>query len=110
MEIKDKYIINLLTDGSSVLARSQYPNFEEMTFPDKPYKLDWRKKYRFKVGDKVINPWGAIETISEVIFHEETETINYLVEENGNCYQARELAGIYVKHLSKEETDKLINA
>lgn len=108
MDIKTHYNLMLMDDGSSIIALDHNSSLEEQTIPGHYGLLDWHKRFRYKVGDKVVNPWGIIETIKEVIHHEETHTTNYLVEENGNCYLPRELNGIYIKSLSPEETAKLI--
>ena len=109
MDIKNRYSLIIMDDGSSILTMDHNTPFKEQCSPEHPYRPDWHKRYRYKVGSKVVNPWGIVETIKEVIHHEETRTTNYLVEENGNCYLPRELYGIYVKSLSKEETERLIN-
>lgn len=109
MDIKNRYNLIIMDDGGAVITMDHNTPFKEQCSPEHPYRPDWHKRYRYKVGSKVINPWGAVETIKEVIHHEDTESTNYLVEENGNCYLPRELNGIFVKSLSKEETERLIN-
>ena len=34
--------------------------------------------------------------------------INYLIEENGNCYQPQELCGLYIKHLTLDEVKEIV--
>lgn len=109
MDIAKHYNLILMDDGTGIVALDHHSSFKEQTTPEHPYKLDWHKRFRYKVGDKVVNPWGIIETISEVIHHEETQTTNYLVEECGNCYLPRELNGIFIRKIDAEEMKRLIS-
>lgn len=109
MDIKENYNLILMDDGTGIVALSPHASLDEQCEGRKPRIPDWHKRYRYKVGTKVVNPWGIIETISEVIHHEETQTTNYLVEECGNCYLPRELNGIFIKKLSVEEVNSLIH-
>jgi hypothetical protein len=106
MDIKENYNLILMDDGTGIVALSPHTSLEEQCVDS--IIPDWHKRYRYKVGTKVVNPWGIIETISEVIHHEETKTTNYLVEECGNCYQPHELHGLFIKKLSADEINKLI--
>ena len=101
-----EYTINLRSDGSAVIARDYWN-------PDKSFKAMNDKPYLFEVGMKVVDPWGNIVTISKVNKYPSVNnrapqwTIN--VEENGNTYVYYEIAGIFVKELSKKELDKLLD-
>lgn len=100
-----EYTINLRKDGSAVIARDYWN-------PDKSYKAMNEKPYLFEVGMKVVDPWANIVTIKEIHKRPSIDgkapqwTIE--VEENGNTYVYYELCGIFVKELTKEETEKLI--
>lgn len=73
------------------------------------YKTAWMRRYIIEVGDKVIDIFGNIVTIKEILHHESTKTTNFLVEENGNCYNPWEFAGLFVRYLSNEDFERLIN-
>ena len=101
-----EYTINLRSDGSAVIARDYWN-------PDKSLKAMEEKPNLFEVGMKVVDPWGNIVTITQVNKYPSVEhrapqwTLN--VEENGNTYVYYEIAGIFVRELSKENVDKLLN-
>lgn len=108
MDISKRFNLIVMTDGSGIITRDIHSTLKEQCDdPEKPWSLNWRKRYRIRVGDTVVNPWGMLETIKEILHHEETESTNYLVEENGNCYLPRELNGIYVRSLTPEEVNQL---
>ena len=100
-----EYTINIREDGSAAIARSYWN-------PDKSYKAMNEKPYLFEVGMKVVDLWGEIITISQVNKRPSVDgrapqwTLN--VEENRNTYVYYEIAGIFVKELSKEEVEKLL--
>ena len=100
-----EYSINIRKDGSAVIAKSYWN-------PDKSYKAITEKPYLFEVGQKVVDPWGNVVTISQVNKRPSIDgkapqwTLN--VEENGNTYVYYEIAGIFVKELSIEETNSLL--
>ena len=101
-----EYTINLRKDGSAVIAKDYWN-------PDKSPKAMEEKPFLFEVGMKVVDIFSNVTTIKEIYKRPSIDdrapqwTIN--VEENGNTYVYYELAGIFVKELSKEETDMLIN-
>ena len=70
------------------------------------------RPYLFEGGMKVVDIFSNVVTIKEVIKHTSIDCKapqwNLRVEENGNTYVYYEIAGIYVKSLSKEETEKLL--
>ena len=100
-----EYTINLRKDGSAAIARDYWN-------PDKSLKAMEEKPYLFEVGQKVVDPWGNVVTISQVNKRPSVEgrapqwTLN--VKENGNTYVYYEIAGIFVKELSKEEVEKIL--
>lgn len=100
-----EYTINLRKDGSAVIARSYWN-------PDKSYEAINEKPYLFEIGMKVVDPFSNIVTITNINKHPSVDgrapqwTLN--VEENRNTYVHYELAGIFVKELSKEEVEKLL--
>ena len=98
-----EYTINMREDGSRIIAKSYWN-------PDKSYKAMKEKPYLFEKGMKIVDPWGMVVTISQVNKRPSVNgqapqwTIN--VEENRNTYVYYEIAGIFVKELSKEEKVK----
>ena len=100
-----EYTINIHEDGSAVIAKSYWN-------PDKSYEAMKEKPYLFEVGMKVVDPFLSVVTIKEIHKRPSVDgrapqwTLN--VEENGNTYVYYEIAGIFVKELSKEEVEKLL--
>lgn len=100
-----EYTINMRKDGSAVIARDYWN-------PDKSYKAINEKPYLFEVGMKVVDIYSNVVTIA--LIHKRLSvdgrapqwTLN--VEENRNTYVYYEIAGIFVKELSKEEVEKLL--
>ena len=101
-----EYTINLRKDGSAVIARDFWN-------PDNSLKAMKEKPYLFEEGMKIVDPFSNIVTITKVNKHPSVDnkapqwTLN--VEENRNTYVYYEIAGIFVKELSKKEVDKLLN-
>lgn len=100
-----EYTINLRKDGSAVIAKDYWN-------PDKSLKAMEKKPYLFEEGMKVVDIYSNIVTISKINKrpsengHAPQWTLN--VEENENTYVYYEIAGIFVKELSKEEIKKLL--
>lgn len=100
-----EYTINMRKDDSAVIARDYWN-------PDKSLEAMEEKPYLFEEGMKVVDPWGNVVTISHINRRPSVDnrapqwTLN--VEENGNTYVYYEIAGIFVKELSKEEVEKLL--
>ena len=100
-----EYTINMRKDGSAVIAKNYWN-------PDKSFKAMNEKPYLFEVGMKVVDIFSNVVTIKEVhkrpsVDNEAPQwTLN--VEENRNTYVYYEIAGIFVKELSKEEIEKLL--
>lgn len=76
-----------------------------------PYNvMEPRNKYFYKVGDKVLTPFG-IQTIKDIIKDYSSQPGHewiILVEENGNQYKPCELIGIVVKELTLEQWNQII--
>lgn len=100
-----EYTINIRKDGSAVIAKNYWN-------PDKSFKAMNEKPYLFEVGMKVVDIYSNVVTIEKIHKRPSVDgkapqwTLN--VEENGNTYVYYELAGIFVKELSKEEVEKLL--
>ena len=100
-----EFTINMRKDGSAVIAKDYWN-------PDKSYKAINEKPYLFEVGMKVVDILSNVVTISEVHKRPSVDskapqwTLN--VEENRNTYVYYEIAGIFVKELSKEEVNNLL--
>lgn len=79
--------------------------------PIMPYNvMEPRNKYFYKVGDKVLTPFG-IQTIKDIIKNYSSQPGHewiILVEENGNQYTPFELNGIVVKELTLEQWNQII--
>jgi len=100
-----EYTINMKKDGSSVIARDFWnhtENFKDME----------KRPYLFEVGQKVVDIFSNVVTIKEVIKRPSIDgkapQWNLRVQENRNTYVYYEIAGIFVKELTKEETEKLL--
>lgn len=100
-----EYTINMRKDGSAVIAKDYWN-------PNKSFKALNEKPYLFEVGMKVVDIFSNIVTISHINKYPSVDgkapqwTLN--VEENRNTYVYYEIAGIFVKKLSKEEVEKLL--
>jgi len=100
-----EFTINMRKDGSAIIAKDYWN-------PDKSLKAMKEKPYLFEVGMKVVDIFSNIVTISEVHKRPSVDgkapqwTLN--VEENGNTYVYYEIAGIFVKELTKEEVNNLL--
>lgn len=77
-----------------------------------PYNvMESRNKYFYKVGDKVLTPFG-IQTIKDIIKDYSSQPGHewiILVEENGNQYKPCELIGIVVKELTLEQWNRIVD-
>lgn len=100
-----EYTINMKENGSAVIAKSYWN-------PDKSFEAMNEKPYLFEVGMKVVDIFSNVVTISHINKYPSVGgkapqwTLN--VEENRNTYVYYEIAGIFVKELSKEEVEKLL--
>lgn len=100
-----EYTINIRKDGSAVIAKSYWN-------PDKSYKAISIKPYLFEIGMKVVDIFSNVVTITDINKYPSVNgeapqwTLN--VKENRNTYVYYEIAGIFVKELTKEELESLI--
>jgi len=100
-----EYTINLRSDGSAVIAKDYWNR-------DKSFEAIKEKPYLFEIGQKVVDIFSNIVTIKKINKYPSVNnkapqwTLN--VEENNNTYVYYELAGIFVKELSKQEVSDLL--
>lgn len=100
-----EYSINLKKDGSAVIAKDYWN-------PDKSLKAMEEKPYLFEVGMKIVDIFSNVVTIKEIHKYPSVDnrapqwTLN--VEENRNTYVYYEIAGIFIKELTKEEVESLL--
>ena len=100
-----EYTINMRKDGSAVIAKDYWN-------PDKSLKAMEEKPYLFEVGMKIVDIFSNVITIKEIHKYPSVDnrapqwTLN--VEENRNTYVYYEIAGIFVKELTKEEIEYLL--
>jgi hypothetical protein len=100
-----EYSINLRKDGTAVIAKDYWN-------PDKSLKTMEEQPYLFEVGMKVVDIFSNVVTIKEIHKYSSVDnrapqwTLN--VEENRNTYIYYEIAGIFVKELTKEEVESLL--
>lgn len=92
---KDGFIT--IDNGKGIISANPNAILESFEDMDDP-----TKRYLYKVGDKIVTPFG-IQTIKEIDKNYGTQH-GYewliLVEENGNQYKPCELIGIYIKTIS----------
>lgn len=94
------YHINIFEDSISI---TEDINRKGTDYMMEDIRNAWKKRYIIEVGSKVVDIFGNVVTIKEIIHHESTQTTNYLVDENGNTYNPWEFAGIFVRFITKEE-------
>lgn len=102
-----EYSINVRTDGSAVLARDKWNREED-------FEHRSEKPFLFEVGQKVVDIFSNIVTIKEILKYPPSKPgccpeWNIRVEENRNTYRYTEIAGIFVRELTKEELKALLN-
>lgn len=110
-----EYSLNMLEDGSCLLTKDAWnPNCIHETDVDKDGNTISSKPWLYEPGMKVVDIFHNVVTIKE-IFKFQPEKIGMMpswiiyVEENGNGYQAREIAGIFVREIPAYETKAFIN-
>lgn len=98
-----EFFMNII--GNKVVI-SKNPNPKHQTYEN---ICDLNKRYLYNEGDKIVNPWGQVETIKEIIRDYNPNQHGYewiiMVQENGNQYNPCELNGIYVKAISLDTFD-----
>jgi hypothetical protein len=96
MELRKDYFISIY-NGLSIVSKN--PNAILTTFED---VNDVSKRYLYKIGDKIVTPFG-IQTIKDIDKnYGDTHGYEWLitVEENRNQYKPCELLGIYIKTIT----------
>lgn len=100
-----EYTINLRKDGSAVIAKDFWNK-------DDSFKAIIEKPYLFEIGMKIVDIFSNVVTITNINKYPSVNgeapqwTLN--VEENRNTYIYYEIAGIFVKELTKEEVESLL--
>lgn len=100
-----EYSINLKQDGTAIIAKNKWNQ-------DHSIKAMNEKPFLFEVGQKVVDIFSNVVTIKEILKYKPFNKgacpeWNLLVEENENTYRYTEIAGIFVKYISKEELEQL---
>ena len=101
------YVINInKTDNVAHITKSYWN-------PSRKLEDMEERPYLFEVGMKVVDVFNEVVTIKEIIKREPLQPGQcppwlILVEESGNQYQVREIAGIYVKTVSMDELNSFI--
>lgn len=102
-----EYSINVRKDGSAVIARDKWNKAED--FAEKSIR-----PFLFEVGQKVVDIFSNVVTIKNIFQYPPSKPgccpeWNLQVEENGNTYRYTEIAGIFVREVSKEELAALMS-
>ena len=101
-----EYSINVREDGSAVIARDKWNHAED-------YQEQSIKPFLFEVGQQVVDIFSNVVTIKQILKYPPSKPgccpeWNLRVKENGNTYRYTEIAGIFVRELSKEELAMII--
>ena len=99
------YHINIIGDSITV---TKDINRRGVAYMREDFRNCWKKRFILEVGDKVVDAFGNVVTIKEILYHENTKAITYLIEENENCYQPHEFCGLYIKHLTLAEVKDIV--
>lgn len=96
-----EYSINVRKDGSAVIARDKWNHAED-------YAEQTLKPFLFEVGQQVVDIFSNVVTIKQILKYPPSKPgccpeWNLRVKENGNTYRYTEIAGIFVREVSKEE-------
>jgi len=102
-----EYSINVREDGSAVIARDKWNKEED-------YAITSVKPFLFEVGQKVVDIFSNVVTIKQIFKYPPSKPgccpeWNVTVLENGNTYRYTEIAGIFVREISKEELPAIIS-
>ena len=102
-----EYSINVREDGSAVIARDKWNKEED-------YAITSVKPFLFEVGQKVVDIFSNVVTIKQIFKYPPSKPgccpeWNVTVIENGNTYRYTEIAGIFVREVSKEELAEIIS-
>lgn len=101
-----EYSINMRTDGSAVIARDKWNK-------DEDYEYRSEKPFLFEVGQKVVDIFSNVVTITEILKYPPSKPgccpeWNIRVAENGNTYRYTEIAGIFVREVTKKELEAIL--
>ena len=86
------YHINIIGDSITV---TKDISRKGVAYMRKDFYNCWKKQYILEVGDKVVDIFGNVVTIKDILHHEHTQTTSYPIAENGHCYQPHECCGLY---------------
>ena len=99
------YHINIIGDSITVTKNI---NRKGVAYMREDFHNCWKKRFILEVGDKVVDAFGDVVTIKEILYHENTKAITYLIEENENCYQPQEFCGLFIKRLTLDEVKDIV--
>lgn len=101
-----EYSINIRPDGSAVIARDKWNKAED-------YAEQITKPFLFETGQKVVDIFSNVVTIKNIYKYPPSKPgccpeWNVSVLENRNTYRHTEIAGIFVREVSKEELAEIM--
>ena len=99
------YHINIIGDSITV---TKDINRKGVAYMREDFRNCWKKRFVLEVGDKVVDAFGDVVTIKEILYHDNTTAITYLIEENENCYQPQEFCGLFIKRLTLDEVKGIV--
>jgi len=109
-----EYSINIRKNGSALLTKNAFnPNCVEETDIDVDGKVIDSKPWLYEPGMQVVDIFHNVVTIDSIIKFQ-PEDVGMMpswviyVKENGNGYQAREIAGIFVREIPSYELEAFI--
>ena len=70
------YHINIIGDSITV---TKDINRNGVDYMREDFRNCWKKQYILEVGDKVVDIFGNVVTIKEILHHENTKTTNHLI-------------------------------
>ena len=99
-----EYTINVRTDGSAVIASDPWTHSIELD----------ADPFVYKEGMKVVDIFNQVVTIKEILKFPPSKPgccpeWNIRVAENGNTYRYTEIAGIFVREITKKELEALLS-
>ena len=97
--------INIIGDSITV---TKDINRRGIAYMREDFRNCWKKRFILEVGDKVVDAFGNVVTIKEILYHENTKGITYLIEENENSYQPQEFCGLFIKRLTLDEVKDIV--
>ena len=108
-----EFSITMCEDGSALLSKDPWnPCCCEETDIDKDGNELNSKPYLYKEGMQVVDIFGTVQTIESIIKFPQTSPSAcpswIICCSNGNQYQPRELAGIFVRDIPSYEIEAFI--